>query len=166
MVDYIRTYVIPAAFSLLPAPMASREAAAMLLTIGLQESHFDARKQLRGPARSFWMFETEGARDVIQHPHTAGPIIEAAAALKYPFLRTMTADEVIGAMQHNDVLACCFARCLLWTGAGAMPHRDQSSVGWTQYVNLWRPGRPRPSVWPVFFAEAWARIDGATPLNA
>ena len=53
MIGHILAHVMPAAFSLLPPNMDSREARVMLLAIGMQESRFKHRKQIGGPAKGF-----------------------------------------------------------------------------------------------------------------
>ena len=44
----------------LPDRMLSDEAVTMMLAIGYQESRFEHRRQIRGPARGFWQFEHGG----------------------------------------------------------------------------------------------------------
>lgn len=165
MVDQVLRYVIPQALSLLPPAMDSPAARAMLLAIGLQESEFLYRFQGAqtssrkddGPAGGFWMFEPAGVRACLHHRHVQGPIIEAAAALRYPNLRDADPEFIVAVLDDNDVLACVFARCLLWTHAHDLPANGEQDEGWRQYVELWRPGRPRRAVWPGNFAEAWNR---------
>ena len=56
---------------LLPAKMDSPQARAMLKAIALQESRFEHRKQIGGPARGFWQFEQGGGvRGVLNHPYS------------------------------------------------------------------------------------------------
>lgn len=53
--------IIEPALLLLPAKMESPQAVVMLLAIGLQESRFAYRRQMRnGPAKSFWQAEQSG----------------------------------------------------------------------------------------------------------
>ena len=64
--EIIATGIDPA-LALLPASMDTPEARIMLLAIGLQESHFEHRRQLvgnppgpSGPAKSLWQAEQGG----------------------------------------------------------------------------------------------------------
>lgn len=56
----VRDNLIPAAARLLPGVAFTPEAKVMLLAIGLQESRFEHRRQIKGPARGFWQFEAGG----------------------------------------------------------------------------------------------------------
>lgn len=155
MIDQVRNFVLPAAFALLPLPMRSIEATALLLAIGLQESRFEARHQVGGgPACGFWEFEVPGVREVLTHPQTRGPITQALGVLRYG----SAADEAVylqKALTHNDVLAACFARCLLWTLPEKLPEPDEAVVAWSQYRRTWHPGTPRVETWRENYAAGW-----------
>ena len=64
MITLVRTYALPAACSLLPARMDTRAARALLVAIGLQESRFEHRRQIGGPARGFFQFEAMGSNQL------------------------------------------------------------------------------------------------------
>jgi hypothetical protein len=157
MIDHIHSFIFPATFALLPTAMNTPEAHAMLLAIGLQESDsFRARRQYgNGPARGFWQFERGGGvTGVLGHPSTS----EAAAAVCTALVYKPKVTICYTAIEHNDVLACCFARLLLWTLPERLPMRDQPDRGWAQYLKAWRPGKPHPDEWPQNFATAWAVV--------
>ena len=164
MIAQIQRYAIPAAYELLPAPMASPAATAMLLAIGLQESKFKYRKQVSGPARGFWQFEQGGGiAGVLRHPATAPHIRRA--------LRLQCYDAMIDApkachllVTDNDVIAATFARLLLWTVPGRLPNRHEAEYGWQVYTDGWRPGKPHRSTWDAYFASAWQRVDDMEPV--
>lgn len=141
--------------------MGTAPAAAMLVAIGLQESRFLRRCQREGgPARSFWQFELAGVRGVLAHKASQRAIEEAIRVLRYPRDASAT---LLTAIEHNDVLAACFARCLLWTSPIALPTRDGPAGGWELYLSTWRPGAPRRDTWDELYFEAWARTaDGLT----
>lgn len=154
-IDYIRLTVIPAAMSMLPERMDSPGARAMLLAIGLQESRFEHRKQIRGPARGFWQFEENGGvRGVLNHRATKPLITGVLERLQYSAL----VDTSYEAIAHNDMLACCYARLLLFTHPEALPGPNEAGKGWTQYIDTWRPGRPHRSTWDEFHAQAWEEL--------
>lgn len=168
MIDHILTYTIPAAYSLLPPAMRSIEATALLLAIGLQESRFLHRRQTEGgPARGFWQFEANGGvQGVLAHTTTQETILDVLTTLRYPIDAPVTIYHAV--LEHHDVLACCFARLLLWTLPGVLPARGEVDRGWTQYLDAWRPGRPHSETWPALFEEAWTRVDRsvqATPIS-
>ena len=152
--DYVIRYVYPAAAALLPEPMDRVEAWRMLTAIGLQESRFTHRAQVRGPARGFWQFERAGGvAGVLEHVSTRRAAEGACAVLGYP----ATAAAVYTAIEDNDVLAACFARLLLWTSPRSLPRDAGQGVdGWTQYLATWRPGKPHPQTWAGYYAAAWA----------
>lgn len=152
---YMLAHVVPASLALLPATMHSDKARAMLVAIALQESRFEEREQLGGPARGFWQFEREGGvAGVLAHPSTAAHARRVCNVLRYP----PRVESCYAALRDNDVLACCFARLLLWTLADALPDRDDGPRGWQLYLAAWRPGKPHPQSWEAHFARAWALV--------
>jgi hypothetical protein len=157
MIEHIQRYTIPAAYALLPPQMESDHATAMLLAIGLQESQFLQRSQLKGPARGFWQFELGGIAGVLRHERTRAPMHEVLTTLRYGALsdRVASCYKII---EHSDTLACVFARLLLWTLPFALPEEDQPERGWLQYVQAWRPGIPRRETWDVYYRDAWDRV--------
>ena len=170
MIDLLHRFIIPAAYSILPPVMASDRATAMLLAIALQESYLEGvmhRKQIKGPARSFWMFERSGGiAGVLAHPSSREPISRALGALRY----RPSGDECYTAIAHNDVLAACFARCLLWTLPGALTSPLDVDGAWHQYVELWKPGAAKPgdrraadtrARWNPNYKQAWSLVAAA-----
>jgi hypothetical protein len=65
---------------------------------------------------------------------------------------------VWGAIEHNDLLACGFARLNLWWLPAALPTRDQVDRAWEQYLEAWRPGKPKPRTWAKHWITAWERV--------
>jgi len=160
MIDLLQRFIVPAAYALLPPAMASDRATAMLLTIALQESKAEHRLQIGGPARGFWQFERSGGiAGVLSHPHSRGPIGAVLETLRY----RRSGDECYRAVADNDILAACFARCLLWTLPTALPQRDEPVLAWGQYLASWKPGKPHRSTWDAYYAEAWARVAPTQP---
>lgn len=150
MIEFAHRYVIPAAYSLLPAPMASDAATRMLLAIGWQESRWTHRRQMGGgPATSFLQFETAGVSAVLAHSSTKALVRSVLQAQRYLYEPTPYACH--SAIEHNDVLAIVFGRLLLWTDPDVMPQVDQPDLGWRIYRRTWRPGKPKPETWP----DAW-----------
>lgn len=153
---YVLRHTNPAALALLPTRMDSPEARAMLVTIGLQESTFTHRVQVGGPARGYWQFEEfGGVRGVLQHEDTKGYAGSVCDALSYP----VTVSAVYHAVAHNDVLACAFARLLLWTLPEILPDRNNATLGWYQYNRAWRPGKPHPETWAGYWSTAWNLVN-------
>jgi hypothetical protein len=154
---YIARHILPAAAALLPSVMDSPEASALLMAIGRQESKFQARRQLpNGPARGFWQFELGGVEGVLEHPSSHASAVRVMEALGYPLA---SARDVHLAIEHNDVLAACFARLLLWTDPRALPSEDNPTQGWLIYLATWRPGRPHASTWAAHFDAAWTTTE-------
>lgn len=141
------------ALKLLPAKMDSPAARAMVLTICLQESRLTHRAQIGGPAHGYAQFELGGVRGVLAHAASKVHIRGVLAALDYP--PDSTDAECYAAIQHNDILAAAFARLLLYTLPQALPARNNTAGGLSQYLQAWRPGRPHPDVWPANFETAW-----------
>ena len=151
-VHYIAGMVLPLALAMLPPQMDSPSARSMLVAIGLQESRFTYRRQVQGPARGYWQFERlGGVLGVLRHELTREPAGAVLQAMGYQ----PTSQAVYDAIEHNDILACCFARLLLWTHPERLPGKTEANLGWRIYAETWRPGKPRPETWPDCFAAGW-----------
>ena len=156
MNPYITGSVIPQALALLPPTMDSPEARAMLIAIALQESRMKHRAQIAGPARGFWQFEAGGGvRGVLMHQQTRPHVLKVLEALSYDDSVSVSTSYI--AIEHNDVLACVFARLLLWTLPGPLPKQGDPNEGWRQYIEAWRPGKPHRGTWDGFFLDAWSK---------
>lgn len=153
---FLRIAIQPA-MTLLPPAMNTPNARAAILAICLQESRLVHRRQMHGPARSFAQFELAGGvAGVLTHPATRPHIIPILKELSYP----PAASACYDAIEHNDVLACVFARLLLWTVPGALPGPEHPEEAWRQYLAGWRPGTPHRQSWNAFYAEAWRTVEG------
>jgi len=151
----INDTAIEPALDLLPSRMDSAEARVMLLAIGLQESRFLHRKQIKGPARGFWQFERGGGVvGVLNHASTAH---HANLICQARGVEPMSTD-VYMALEKDDVLAAAFARLLLWTDPYPIP--SEKDAAWALYERTWRPGRPHRSSWDAFFEQAQEFVIG------
>jgi hypothetical protein len=147
----IPTQTITEALGLLPTAMSSPQAAVLLGAIGAQESEWIYRQQIGGPAHSFWMFEENGIRAVMTHPSSH----DYAADLCTHFGLAFSVESVYTEMLTNDLLACAFARLLLWDDVHTLPALGDVQGSWQYYLENWRPGRPRPLDWPANYQAAW-----------
>jgi hypothetical protein len=131
--------------------MDSIEAKAMMFAIPMQESRWDARRQIGGPARGFAQFELPGIRGVLNHK-ASGPLIRSVLdRLDYDY----KPETSFTAIEHNDVLCLAYMRCLLFTLPDALPERGETEEAWEQYLESWRPGAPRHATWADFYKQAW-----------
>lgn len=166
MIELVHRYILPAAYSVLPARLDDPRATALLLAIGLQESRFEARVQattgprlnkwwVGGPARGFWQFEKGGGVEgVLAHPATAPALRAALRALGYT--ESLDAEALHGVIAHNDVLAAVCARLLLLPDPKPLPANSAGpEPAWAYYQRNWRPGAPHRATWDAFHAEAW-----------
>ena len=149
--------IYEATMKLLPAAMNTPQAKAMLIAIGLQESRFTSRRQLGdGPARGFWQFERGGGtHGVLTHKATAQMAANICRQRGVP----ATAMDVWTAFETDDVLACCFARLLLYTAPWPLPGPDEHEEGWRQYEWCWRPGHPHRETWDELYTQAWQMVN-------
>lgn len=146
----IRDILMPA-YAILPRALMSAEATVLLLAIGLQESRFEHRRQIHGPARGFWQFERGGGVvGVLSHEASRE---SAFVVCEYRDV-TATTRHVYERLEHDDILAACFARLLLATDPKRLPALDNYSAAWDVYRRVWRPGRPHPNTWPGLYAKA------------
>jgi hypothetical protein len=141
---------------MLPSPMRTRDAEAMLLAIAWQESEMRYRRQVPvAHARGYWQFERGGGvRGVLSHPQTA----RHAQTVCLAFDVAPQDHEVYVAIEHHDVLAACCARLLLWTLPGPLPTQSHRDTAWAQYLAAWRPGKPHERRWSQSWAVAWATL--------
>jgi len=127
----------------------TRPADVLMLAIAGQESGWQHRAQIGGPARGFWQFEKGGGvAGVLTHRATA----ERARSLCTALRIEAGAATVYEALRWNDVLAVGFARLLLWSDPRALP--VDASNGWECYLRNWRPGKPHETTWPARWREA------------
>ncbi|MGV2862159.1 hypothetical protein [Achromobacter spanius] len=146
---------IKPALARLPSKMDTAAARVMLLAIGLQESRFQHRRQIDGPARGFWQFEQGGGvRGVLTHAASAALARQVCEARDV----SPAATAVYGRLENDDVLAAVFARLLLWTDAARLPAVGDMEDAWALYLRTWRPGKPHPTTWPALYARAVAEI--------
>lgn len=150
--NHVRRSIIEPALSLLPARMNSPQAMAMLLGIGLQESHFEYRRQLgNGPARGLWQMERGGGVHGVL-THKASKSLAAVICADHGV--EPTEQAVWEAIEHDDELAAAMARLLLWTDPQPLPALGDAAGSWALYARVWRPGRPRPAEWPANYLRA------------
>src|SRR5678815_3532551 len=100
MLHYLKQFILPAAYDLLPPRMASPEASAFLLAIALQESRCKFRHQLGGPAHGFWQFEAAGGtKGVLTHRSTKA--LAKLALVAQCYSSTLEYRAVHAALEHN-----------------------------------------------------------------
>jgi hypothetical protein len=136
----------------------------MLYAIGLQESKLVHRYQVlnnggKGPARGLWQFEKNGGvKGVLNHKASAG-IASVVAAKR---IGSVDPAHVWEALEYDDILACMFARLLLWTDSKPLPgdKPEMQDKAWDYYYRNWRPGKPHPEVWPGNWREAIEVVHG------
>jgi hypothetical protein len=151
---FVHQRILPAAAALLPARLDAVKARVMLIAIALQESRLEHRRQIRGPARGFWQFESGGGVHGVLTHAASKPLIEPVlATLRY------APGDCYDAIANNDVLACVFARLLLWTHPKALP--ASAETAWAYYLATWRPGKPHSQTWDAFYRQAWAMEEGS-----
>lgn len=138
MLQEIIDKAIRPAYALLPAGMRSKEATVMLLAIGLQESDFKHRKQIKGPARSFWQFEFGGGFRGVQLHQATAKYAETLAAERG--LANLNPRDQFNQLETDDVYGAGMSRLLLWTDPRALPALNCSDDAFEYYLRNWRPG--------------------------
>lgn len=132
----------------------------LVLAIAGQESEWRHRRQIGGPARSFWQGEQSGGMILaIHHAATAGFAARVFQALEIgePSLGSWVRPgdhTVYEAIAWHDVLAATLARLLLWTDPAALPAVGDVNGAWAYYQRTWRPGAPHPELWPARYGTA------------
>jgi hypothetical protein len=142
-------------------PPPSDPAARLLLAISGQEANWTHRVQRvktakgwrDGPARGLWQFErTGGVAGVLTH--NASRVLARACCAECGVEPEPRSVHL--ALSEDDILACCFARLLLWTDPRPLP--TGPAAGWNYYLANWRPGRPRKEHWARCWAAASATV--------
>lgn len=131
------------AMLLLPEQMRSETASNILVAIALQESDLNYRRQIRGPAIGFLMFEYPIIGLLLKHRAVGDMAKQVLSDLEYS---SYDKKGIHDAMEHNDILQCAFARLLMWTDPHKLP--DDLHGAWALYLRTWRPGKPHPDKWP------------------
>lgn len=136
----------------LPISMDTPRARVQLLAMSLQEDPRQLRRQMgNGPARGLWQFERGGGvKGVMNHHATTGHAFRVCKERGVSW----DADAIWKALETDDLLACCFARLLLYSDPQALPSIDNADAGWDLYLRTWRPGKPHPEKWPANHAAA------------
>lgn len=128
----------------------------LLMAIAGQESAWQYRQQIGGPAHSFWQFEYGGGVvGVLTHRASRDKIKAVCAELGVP----CDAESVYEAMVENDMLAAAMARLLLWTDPASLPAVGAVQAAWEYYERLWRPGAPHPEAWSGRYKTAVDVVD-------
>ena len=149
--------ILPFALSLLEPRHDTKEARAMMIAIALQESGLKARRQAGdGPAKSYWQFERGGVAGIAHHKLSAPLLAKVCDSLDYP----ADVDAIHIAIEHNDTLAACCARLLLFTHPDPLPKESEWMEAWQYYESLWRPGKPRFESWERNYKTAWEVVNG------
>lgn len=147
--DITKTAILPA-LSLIGVKN-TQEALVEMLAIGLQESRFIYRRQIGGPARSFWQFEQGGGvKGVLNHVATQAKARALCSAREVE----ATPAAVYNRLEHDDVLGAGFARLLLLSDPRPLPALGKAEEAWAYYLRNWRPGKPHPQTWPGFYQQA------------
>lgn len=149
--------ILDQALGHLPLKMDTPKARFMLLAIGYQESKMKARFQVprgihpvgtKGPARGLWQFERGGGTHGVMRHEASRDFAKSVCDSRDV---EWNATAIWERFEHDDVLACAFARLLLWTDPRPLPGRDEIAKGWECYYRNWRPGAPRLAEW----SHAW-----------
>ena len=158
--DEITKKAITPALKLLPSNLDTKEARVLLLTIGLQESRFEHRRQIVGsppkpvgPAKSFWQAEICGGMVYGIRTHAATKKhVEALCKAR----GVECADRSIwDAIEKDDVLAAALARLLIYSDPFTLPRLGDMDAAWRLYADrTWRPGKPHRATWNAFYSQA------------
>lgn len=155
--DLIRESINPA-LQLLPPVMDSISARIQLCATAVQESRIEVRKQIKGPAVSFYQFEKIGIQDVLERATSA----QHAKKICDVFDVAPEVNAIYALMQkpEGDILASAFARLNYWNDRAPLPSHTapvsvREAAAWAYYIKVWRPGKPHLSSWPMAYWRAY-----------
>jgi hypothetical protein len=125
----------------------------LVTTIAGQESRWHDRRQIGGPARSYWQFEQGGG---VAGLFLATPRQLSTVCASQDILYDL--GVVFEAMAWNDPLACAMARLLLWTDPAPLPAVGDKDAAWAYYIANWRPGAPHRASWDGLYDQSSAIV--------
>lgn len=142
--------ILTPALKLLPARMDSYNARVQLLATGLQESLLYHTRQIRGPARGYWQFESGGGlRGIMNHASSKTHLMNVTQQLGLPWDRS----RLFEAIEKDQVFAAVCARLLYWTDPRSLP-QNNAKEAWDYYIRNWRPGKPHRHTWDNYYRIA------------
>lgn len=136
------------ASSLAPSVTWNIPARVLLIAIAGQESDWDGRLQVDGPARGYWQFESEAVASIVANAKAGPKIAQVCGALDIPV------TNIYEAIAWNDTLAAMMARLLLWLDPTPLPAVGDVNGAYAYYLRNWRPGAQRPNNWPIVYQDA------------
>ncbi|NDZ12032.1 hypothetical protein C7T35_15500 [Variovorax sp. WS11] len=155
--DQVIVQILNPGLAQLPLAMDTPKARVLMLAIGLQESEFEHRAQVlngggKGPARGLWQFERGGGvKGVMNHHATTGHAHRLCAERGVDW----DSATIWAKLETDDLLACGFARLLLFSDPRPLPALDDVDAAWELYAErTWKPGKPHPEKWPGNHAAA------------
>ena len=145
----------------LGGPAHTIDAERFLVAIAGQESDWTHRYQhspraVAGPARGWWQFEQIGVAGVLSH-------VSSREIARRVLERHHIVPEKLAAWracEGHDMWAVSLARLLVLTEPRPLP--VDLDDAWRQYLNLWRPGKPRSERW----SERWQQAEDAVRSSA
>lgn len=155
-IEYAYSSIINPALELLPHAMNTIQAKVLLGAIGMQESRFNHTSQIGGPAQGYWQFEKGGVRGVITHSASRHHAESVCASFNVDFVD----NDIYHALAQNEILACCFARLLLYTDPHPLPEIQEINEAWKYYLRNWRPGNPKEATWGICYMTALHAVQG------
>lgn len=154
--DILVTAIDPACALLAKSGIPSDDRARVLMmAIAGQESAWQYRRQIGGPARGFWQFEKGGGLDGVARTSPAA----MKALCDWCLVPYDNMAVVFEALAWHDVMAAGLARLLLWADPAPLPAVGEVQAGWDYYERNWRPGAPHPEVWPGRYGTAMGQVN-------
>lgn len=157
-VSFSRLVVVPTIREYFPT-QSPTQAQVLLIAIAGQETAWEARTQLYGPARGFFQAEF-GGHVARVFDHASGRMKDICQELVVPFSRS----DVYQTIAWNDVLACAIARIALLLDREPLPQLGEIDEAWAYYLRVWAPGKPDRSRWGTVYPLA-LNAAGHTPIG-
>jgi hypothetical protein len=127
----------------------------LLLAIAGQESDWNnIRQSGGGPGRGWFQFESETCLEILENPATRLYAHAVCSALNV----AATEFVVYSSLMTQPRLQVAFARLDLWANPHPIPKAGDQGAGWIYYDDTWRPGSPRPELWPDKYESAMKAI--------
>lgn len=156
--DALKLIVLPA-LKLFPPMLTSDSAKIQMLADGLQETKFAARVQMgHGPAHGFWQNELESIDDLLANHATKDFMITLCNACGV----AANASVIYNSILANDILDAGVHRLLMWADPHPLPRVGDLPSAWQCYLDVQRPGTPRPLTWPWCYKMAMTAVQDAS----
>lgn len=140
--DVLADVIVPA-FEHLPSEMDSPEARLIVLATGVQETQYQTRQQVDGPARGLFQAQYNFILDLMHNPASGNHVWNLCGVMGI----TYGSHAMFDALLRDDPFAACMCRLGFWCDPRPLPDVGDVLGAWGAYERVQRPGKPSYTRW-------------------